>query len=78
MRCAIGPFTGRLEPGDHRDAPAQQSAKLLLSLAPQFADIAEGLGIAALFLADPFPEGGLPTSHRSAALSFLTNPSTAY
>jgi hypothetical protein len=68
MRRAIGPFPGRLEPGDHRDTPAQQPAKLLLSLAPQVADIAEDLGIAALFLANPFPEGGLSTSHRTTAL----------
>jgi hypothetical protein len=31
-----------------------------------------------LFLADPFPEGGLFTSHRTAALPFLTNPGTGY
>jgi hypothetical protein len=67
MRRAIGPLAGRLEAGNHRDTPAQQPAKLLLRLAPQAADIAEGLGIVALFLADPFPEGGLPTSHRTAA-----------
>ena len=29
---------------------------------------ATGLGIVALFLANPFPEGGLSTSHRAAAL----------
>jgi hypothetical protein len=39
-----------------------------LRLAPQAADIAEGLGIEALFLANPFAEGGLSTSHRTAAL----------
>jgi hypothetical protein len=78
MRRAIRPFAGRLEPGNHRDTPAQQPAKLLLSLTPQVADIAESLGIVALFLADPFPEGGLFTSHRTAALSFLANPSTGY
>jgi hypothetical protein len=68
MRRAIGPLSSSFEPGDHRDTPAHQPAKLLLSLAPQVADIAEGLGIVALFLANPFPEGGLSTSHRTAAL----------
>ena len=74
MRRTIGPFAGRLEPGDHRDTPAQQPAKLLLRLAPQIADIAEGLGIVALFLANPSPEGGLFTSHRIAALLALCQP----
>jgi hypothetical protein len=68
MRRAIGPLSSSFEPGDHRAAPAQQPAKFLLSRAPQAADIAEGLGIVALLLANPFPEGGLPTSHRTAAL----------
>jgi hypothetical protein len=49
-----------------------------LSLAPQAADIAEGLGIVALLLANPFPEGGLSTSHRTLPFSVLANPSTAY
>jgi hypothetical protein len=68
MRRAIGPLSSSFEPGDHRQTPAQQPAKLLLSLAPQVADIAESLGIVALFLANPFPEGGLFPSHRTAAL----------
>jgi hypothetical protein len=78
MRRAIRAFAGRLEPGDHRDTPAQQPAKLLLSLAPQAADITEGLGIVALFLANPFPEGGLFTSHASLPFSVLASLSTAY
>jgi Flp pilus assembly protein TadD len=41
MRRAIRPLAGRLEPGDHRDTPAQQPAKLLLSLAPQVAECLE-------------------------------------
>jgi hypothetical protein len=63
----IRPLSSSLEPGDHRDTPAQQPTKLLLSLAPLVADIAEGLGIVALFLANPFAEGGLFTAHRTAA-----------
>jgi hypothetical protein len=68
MRRAIGPLSSSFEPGDHRDTPAEQPAKLLLSLAPQAADITESLGIVALFLANPFAESGLSTSHCNAAL----------
>jgi hypothetical protein len=74
MRRAIRPLAGRLEPGDHRDTPAQQPAKLLLRLTPQAADIAEGLGIVALFLANSFPEGGLFTSRRTVALLVPCRP----
>src|SRR5829696_2023910 len=68
MRRSIGPLSSSFEPGDHRDTPAHQPAKLLLGLAPQVADVTEGLGIVALFLANPFPERGLFTSHLIAAL----------
>jgi hypothetical protein len=63
MRCAIGPFAGCFEPGDHRDAPAKQPAELLLGLTPQVSDVPEGLGVAALLFADPLPEGGSFASH---------------
>ena len=58
MRGLVGTLGGGLEPGHHRDAPANQPPKLLLGLTTQVADVPEHLGVPLLLLGDAFGEGG--------------------